>query len=166
MSEAIISFFQGFNIPSELLVFLVSMFPIVELRGAIPLGFVLGMNPWIIYILSVLGNILPVPFILLLIRPILNYLLHTKLFRRFGEWLENKAMKHSEKVTKYEMWGLFLFVAIPLPGTGAWTGALIAALLNMRMKKALPSIILGVMAAGIIMTFGSSIVAFVVNLFV
>lgn len=165
MSQAIIHFFQGMHLSDELLVFIVSMFPIVELRGAIPLGFVLNMNPWLLYILAVIGNLLPIPFILLLIRPIIRWFLKTKYLRKLGLWLEAKAEKHKGKVEKYEFWGLCLFVAIPLPGTGAWTGALIAAFLDMRMKKALPSIILGVLIAGLIMTFGSSIIAFIVGLF-
>ncbi len=165
MSQAIINFFQGLHLSDELLVFIVSLFPIVELRGAIPVGFVLNMNPWIIYILAVLGNLLPIPFILVLIRPLVQWFLRTKYFRGFGLWLEAKVNKHKHKVEKYEFWGLCLFVAIPLPGTGAWTGALIAAFLGMRLKRALPSIILGVLIAGLIMTFGSSIVAFIVGLF-
>ncbi|MBQ3553941.1 MAG: small multi-drug export protein [Clostridia bacterium] len=165
MSEAIIQFFQGLSLSDELLVTIVSMIPIVELRGAIPLGFVLGMDPWVLYALTVLGNLLPVPFILLLIRPVIRWFLKTRAFRKLGLWIEAKAEKHKGKVEKYEFWGLFIFVAIPLPGTGAWTGALIAAFLDMRMKKALPSIALGVLTAGLIMTFGSSIVAFIVSLF-
>lgn len=165
MSQAIINFFQNMHLSDELLVFIVSLFPIVELRGAIPVGFVLGMNPWILYILAIVGNLLPIPFILLLIRPLIRWFLKTKYLRRFGLWLEAKVEKHKGKVERYEFWGLCLFVAIPLPGTGAWTGALIAAFLDMRLKKALPPIILGVLIAGLIMTFGSSIVAFVVGLF-
>lgn len=165
MSQAIISFFEGMHLSNELLVFVISLFPIIELRGAIPVGFVLDMNPWVLYILAVVGNLLPIPFILLLIRPIVQWFLKTKYFRRFGLWLEAKVEKHKHKVEKYEFWGLCLFVAIPLPGTGAWTGALIAAFLGMRLKKALPPIILGVLIAGLIMVFGSSIVAFLVGLF-
>lgn len=165
MSQAIIHFFQGMHLTDELLVFIISLFPIVELRGAIPVGFVLNMNPWLIYLLAVVGNMLPIPFILVFIRPLMQWFLKTKYLRRFGLWLEAKVEKNKHKVEKYEFWGLCLFVAIPLPGTGAWTGALIAAFLGMRMKKALPSIFLGVLIAGLVMTFGSSIVAFLVGLF-
>ena len=165
MSEAVISFFQNLNLSDELLVFIVSMLPIVELRGAIPLGVVLGMNSWELLGLALLGNMLPIPFIIFCARPIVNYFLKTKLFRPVGNWLEEKVRKHSDKVLKYEVWGLFLFVAIPLPGTGAWTGALIAALLDIRIKNALPAIAFGVLTAGLIMLFGSTAIKFLVGLF-
>jgi len=166
MSDAVIAFFQKFGLSNELLVFLVSMLPIVELRGAIPLGVFLNMNPWFLYGLAVLGNILPVPFIIFCARPIVNFFLHTKVFRPLGQWLEKKVRKNSHKIKKYEAWGLFLFVAIPIPGTGAWTGALLAALMDMRLKTAFPSILLGVLAAGLIMIFGSSIVDFIISAFI
>lgn len=166
MADALVSFFQNLNISDELVVFLVSMFPIVELRGAVPLGVMMEMNPWILLSLAVLGNILPVPFIILLARPIVNFCLHTKPLRPLGSWLQNKVEKNSEKVLRYEVWGLFLFVAIPLPGTGAWTGSLIAALLDLRLKKAIPTILIGVVAAGLIMIFGSNVVKFMVEMFV
>lgn len=165
MSEAIVSLFEGFNLSKELVVFLISMFPVVELRGAIPVGVAMGLNNWLIYFLAVIGNCIPVPFIILLARPILNKLLKTKALKGLGNWLENKVRKHEGAVLKYEIFGLFVFVAIPLPGTGAWTGALIAAVLDIRMKKSFPSILAGVMAAGIIMLFGSNIVRFIIGLF-
>lgn len=165
MSEAVIGFFQNLNLSDELLVFIVSMLPIVELRGAIPLGVVLGINSWELLGIALLGNMLPIPFIIFCARPIVNYFLKTKIFRPVGNWLEEKVRKHSDKVLKYEIWGLFLFVAIPLPGTGAWTGALIAALLNLRIKNALPTITLGVLTAGLIMLFGSTAIKFLVGLF-
>lgn len=165
MSEAVIGFFQNLNLSNELLVFIVSMLPIVELRGAIPLGVVLGINSWELLGIALLGNMLPIPFIIFCARPIVNYCLKTKIFRPVGNWLEEKVRKHSDKVLKYEIWGLFLFVAIPLPGTGAWTGALIAALLNLRIKNALPTITLGVLTAGLIMLFGSTAIKFLVGLF-
>jgi len=108
---------------------------------------------------------LPIPFVLLLARPIINFCLNSRLLKKFGAWLENKVHKNSDKIIKYGTWGLMLFVAIPLPGTGAWTGALIAAILDLRIKKAVPSILLGVMIAGIIMLFGSNIVKFIMGLF-
>lgn len=165
MSEAVIGFFQNLNLSDELLVFIVSMLPIVELRGAIPLGVVLGINSWELLGIALLGNMLPIPFIIFCARPIVNYFLKTKIFRPVGHWLEEKVRKHSDKVLKYEVWGLFLFVAIPLPGTGAWTGALVAALLNLRIKNALPAITFGVLTAGLIMLFGSTAIKFLVGLF-
>ncbi len=165
MSEAITTFLQNLGISNELVVFIVSMMPIIELRGAIPLGVFFNMNPWITFFLAVIGNLLPIPFIILCARPIVDFFLKTKLFRPLGEWLENKVRKNSHKITKYKTFGLFLFVAIPLPGTGAWTGALLAALMNMRLKDAFPSIALGVVTAGLIMLFGSSVVDWLIALF-
>lgn len=149
MSEWITSCFAGWN--HELAVFIVSMLPIVELRGAIPFGVTLGMNWGVVYILSVIGNMIPVPFVIKFFRPIIEYLKKTKLFGKLATKLHERSMKKSENVTKYKLFGLFLFVAIPLPGTGAWTGAAIAALLNMRIKHAIPVILIGVMCAGILM---------------
>ncbi len=166
MTEAIIDFFQSFGSSNELLIFLVSMLPIIELRGAIPLGVFLNMNPWTLFVLAVIGNILPVPFIIFCARPIVNFFLKTKLLRPIGNWLEEKVRKNSHKVKKYEAWGLFIFVGIPLPGTGAWTGALLAALMDVRLKTAFPSIVLGVITAGLIMIFGSSIIDFLVSAFI
>lgn len=135
-----------------LYVFLCSMVPIIELRGAIPLGTGLGL-PWFINLpLSVIGNFLPVPFILLFIRSLLSWMKKVRFLSSAACWLEKKAHKQSTKVLQRASLGLFIFVAIPLPGTGAWTGALIASLLDMRMKYALPSIFAGVMVAGLIVT--------------
>lgn len=132
--------------------FFISMVPIIELRGAIPIGVGLGLPLIGAFIVSVIGNCLPVPFILLFIRVILKWMKGVKHLDKIALFLENKAHKKSVKVLKYASAGLFLFVAIPLPGTGAWTGALIAALLDMRMKYALPSICAGVLCAGVIVS--------------
>jgi len=133
-------------------VFFCSMLPLIELRGAIPIGAATGL-PWIpTFIVSVLGNMLPIPFILLFIRRILAWMKATKHFAKIALWLEKKAEKNTAKVMKYASVGLMLFVGIPLPGTGAWTGALVAALLNMRMKYSLPSIFVGVIMAAFIMS--------------
>lgn len=142
------------NIKNYLWVFLISMVPIIELRGAIPVGAAHG-NEWLLNMLvSVAGNMLPVPFILLFIRHILAWMQKTRL-AAIANWIENKAHKNTGKVTKYAALGLYLFVAIPLPGTGAWTGALVASMLDMRMKFALPSIFAGVVTAGTIMSLAS-----------
>lgn len=124
------------------------MLPVIELRGAIPVGLSLGIPMWLCYIISVAGNMLPVPFILLFIREILKLMKKVKHLDKIALWIEEKAHKKSERVLKYASLGLFVLVAIPLPGTGAWTGALVAAFLDMRMKYALPSIFAGVLAAG------------------
>ena len=165
MLETIRAFLQTLGISNELVVFIVSMLPIVELRGAIPLGVFFNMNPWVTFSLAVIGNLLPIPFIILCARPIVDFFLKVKFLRPIGNWLENKVRKNSHKITKYKVRGLYLFVAIPLPGTGAWTGALLAALMNMRLKNAFPSIALGVVTAGIIMIFGSTIVDWFITLF-
>ena len=134
--------------------FLVSMVPIIELRGAIPIGVGYGLPYWVAVMVSVIGNIVPVPFIILFIRKIFM------LMRKWSEKLdtlvtklEKRAESKSDVVQKYAFWGLFILVAIPLPGTGAWTGALVAAMLDMRLKRAFPVIALGVIAAATIVTF-------------
>ena len=132
-------------------VFAVSMVPIIELRGAIPLGIGLDLNWFWVYMISVIGNLLPVPFVILLVRPIIEWLVHSKMFCKLGNWLDERTKKKTENMTKYKKWGLFIFVAVPLPGTGAYTGAMIAGMLNMRLKDALPAIIFGVLVAGIAM---------------
>lgn len=136
----------------ELYTFFISIVPIIELRGAIPVGHAMGLNFIECLCLAVLGNMLPVPFILLFIRHILSWMKGIKYLDKIALWLEKKAEKNAHKVTKYATWGLFLFVAVPLPGTGAWTGSLIAALLGMRLKKALPSVCAGVVVAGFIVS--------------
>lgn len=137
------------------LTFLVSMVPVIELRGAIPISYreedgFLGLL--VIIAVAIIGNMLPVPFIILFIKRIFAFI-RKKMPRLNGmiNKLENRALSKADTVQKYAFWGLFMFVAIPLPGTGAWTGALIAAMLDMRLKKAIPSIFLGVVTAGIIL---------------
>ncbi len=143
------------EILNHLYVLLISMVPIIELRGAIPVGAVMGLPWWSNYLMAVIGNCLPVPVILLCIRRVLAWMKTTKRLAGIALWLEKKGARGSEKIMRYASLGLMLFVAIPLPGTGAWTGALAAALLNMRMKYALPSIVAGVLIAGAIMTLAS-----------
>ncbi len=131
---------------------LVSMLPIIELRGGLPFGVALGLPYYLAFTAAVIGNLIPVPFIVVYIRRIFE--LMRKYFPKLNgvvDKLEKKANLKSQKVQKYQYIGLWLFVAIPLPGTGAWTGALAAAFLGMRLKNAMPAIILGVMTAGSIM---------------
>ena len=154
MAEAIEQFFLEL-VGKELCVFLCSMIPIIELRGAIPLGAALGMHPVLNYLLAVVGNLLPVPFILLFIRKILDWMEKIRCFEKIVKWLRAKAEKGRGKVEKYAVIGLAIFVAIPLPGTGAWTGALVAALMGMRFPKAMISAIAGVLCAGVIMSLVS-----------
>lgn len=127
-----------------------AILPVLEVRGAIPVGVANGLNPWLAYVLGVIGNMLPIPFLILLTRQIIEWLKKHNILVRFAAWLERKGAEKAETVQKYEFWGLLIIVAIPLPGTGAWTGALVASLLDMRLKKALPAITAGVLIAGII----------------
>ena len=132
---------------------LVSMAPVIELRGGLPFGVALGLNPSVALCAAIVGNMIPVPFIVIYIRRILHWL------RKKSQWLDSKvcwleqrAHLKGELVTKYGFIGLCILVAIPLPGTGAWTGALVAAFLDMRLKKAIPAICLGVVIAGLIVS--------------
>ena len=137
--------------------FFISMLPIIELRGAIPLGAWLELPWWQGYILAVLGNMIPVPFILLFINKFIAWMSRSKVkfFNKIGTWLTNKAEKNREKIEKYSFWGVCLFVAVPLPVTGAWTGSLVAATIGMKGWKAFLSCLIGVMIAGVIMTLAS-----------
>lgn len=136
-----------------LLTFLVAMVPVVELRGAIPFGVVRGLNLWTAIIASVLGNLVPVPFIILFIRKIFAWMrAHMPKLDGLVTRMEQKAEKNRAAVEKYAFWGLAVLVAIPLPGTGAWTGALVAAMMEMRLKRAFPAIVIGVVIAGVIVS--------------
>ena len=128
------------------------MVPVLELRGAIPLGVAAGMPPITALLVAIIGNMVPVPFIILFIRRIFHWLRGKGKIGALVEKLERRAEQKSDVVKKYAGIGLLLLVAIPLPGTGAWTGALVAALMNMRLKRALPDIFLGVVIAGFIIT--------------
>ena len=131
------------------------MLPIVELRGGIPFGIAMGLDWPAAFLLGVLGNLIPVPFVIWLIRPILNVLRKWKCFAKLVAWQERKMEKHSKKVARYSMLGLFLFVAIPLPGTGAWTGAMVADFLDLKMSRSLISITCGVLFAAVLVTIAS-----------
>ena len=133
-------------------VFLLSMIPVFELRGAIPLAAGLGMPFPESYILCVIGNMIPVPFIMLFARAILKWLKRFPKFERFILWIENKVEKNKGRILKYSVFGLIVFVMLPLPGTGAWTGALVATFLDMRLRTAIPCILIGVIISGLIMS--------------
>ena len=135
----------------ELIIFIISMFPILELRGGLIAATLLGLSGLPSFIICFIGNIIPIPFILWLITPIFNRLKKTKLFSGIVNKLERKAMSKKDQIVKLQYIGLLLFVGIPLPGTGAWTGCLIAALLDMDKKKSMLYAILGVLLAGVIM---------------
>ena len=155
--ESLVTWFTstlGAHISREAIVFIISLFPILELRGALLVaGPILGVKVSTAIPLCIIGNIIPVPFILLLITPVFKWMKGTKTFKPLVDKLENKAMSKKDQIEKYEFWGLVLFVGIPLPGTGAWTGSLIAALLGMKFKKAFPAVVIGICMATVIMWF-------------
>lgn len=157
MTETLANWFVenlGAYASPPLIVFLVSLLPLLELRGGIIVGYALGMELAPSFVISYIGNILPIPFILLFIKFIFKALKKT-FMRGFVEWCENRADSKSDSIRKYAYWGVFLFVAIPLPGTGAWMGALIASMLNMDVKKSFIVILAGVLVAGIIVSLFS-----------
>ena len=136
-----------------LLTMLISMLPVVELRGGLPTGVAMGLPIPTAFAASLVGNMIPVPFIILFVRPLFRWVrVHIPRLGGFVARLESRAKEKSVDVSRYQTWGLLIFVAIPLPGTGAWTGALIAAVLNMRLKRAVPVIFAGVVIAGCIIT--------------
>ena len=137
---------------TALLTFFTSMIPVLELRGAIPVGVAGGLPVLLSMLIAVIGNLIPIPFLIIFTKKVFDWLKTKGRIKALVEKLEAKAHAKSEIVHKYEWWGLCILVAIPLPGTGAWTGALVAAVLGMRLRKAMPAIILGVLLAGIIVT--------------
>ncbi len=153
MGELIRDFFLDF-VGKELCVFFCSMLPIIELRGAIPMAYAFGLPWWQGYIISVLGNMIPIPFILLLINVVIKWMAASKVgfFNKFANFLLAKVEKSRAKIEKYSFWGLCLFVAIPLPATGAWTGSLVAAVIGMKPWKAFLSAMLGVIIAGVVVS--------------
>lgn len=142
----------GKYVSKELVVFIISMIPILELRGGLIVASLLQVPITTAVPLCIIGNIIPIPFILLFIKQIFKWMKKIKLFRGLIEKLENRAMSKSDNIKKYEFWGLVLFVGIPLPGTGAWTGSLIAALLDVDFKKAILAELLGIVIATVIMS--------------
>lgn len=137
----------------EVIIFIISMLPILELRGGLIAAAILGVEWYIAFPICVIGNILPIPFVLLFIRKIFHFLKRFKAFQKPIDWIEARADEKSKKIETGKAIGLFAFVGIPLPGTGAWTGALVADVLGMRIKKSFPIIGLGVIVAGLIISF-------------
>lgn len=137
----------------EILVFIISLMPILELRGGILAAALLNLDPLPGYVISIIGNVLPVPFILFLITKVLAWMKNSKVnfFNKIANWLDEKVEKNKGQIEKYGYWGLLLFVGIPLPGTGAWTGTLIAAVLNLDKKKTFITVLGGILMASIIM---------------
>ena len=129
-----------------------SMLPVLEVKAAIPVGLAMGLPLWETFFIALLGSCIPVPFILLLLRPFFHWCKGRPFFHRLAEKLEGRFQKKSGGVRRYSLLGLFLFVAVPLPGTGVWTGSAIATLLKMNKKQAALAIFLGNVAACLIMT--------------
>lgn len=142
---------------------IMAMTPVVELRAAIPFGLALGLDPLTCYIAAVIGNCIPIPFIILFIEHVFR--LMRKVSPKFGalvDKLEQRASEKSDVVQKYALWGLVILVAIPLPGTGAWTGSLVAALMNIPLRKSGPACVLGVLIAGVaVMAISTGVIAIV-----
>ena len=129
-----------------------AMLPILEIRGAIPVGVAAGMDPWTAFAIGFVGNMLPVPFLILLARKVIEWMKKHHILDKLTTFVERKGKEKAKTVQAYSFWGLFILVAIPLPGTGAWTGALVASLLDMKRSRAMLSITAGVVAAGLIMS--------------
>ena len=157
MTEQLVDFFiqhLGGNMATEGIVFLVSMLPILELRGGILAGYLLDLPLTESFLIAFVGNILPIPFILILINAIFRWLKKTPL-RKLVDWIERKTLSKKDQIEKYGYLGLLLFVGVPLPGTGAWTGALLSCLLHMKKGRSFIAILLGVLLAGLIVTIFS-----------
>ena len=152
MANSLVEFFRSHGIPPLLVVFLISLLPILEIRGGLIAAAILQVPLWQAFLVAAIGNMLPIPFILLFIQQILKWMKHFKWFAKIVGWVERKAEKHGEKLKKGEFWALLIFVGIPLPGTGGWTGALAASFLEMPLKRAIPSIFIGIITAGAIIS--------------
>lgn len=159
LCQTIQEFLSAHGIPDWLVVFIISLCPILECRlGMFTAIVLLGMNPFLGFVISFIGNILPIPFILLLINWIFEIFKKIPVLKNIVFWLEEKTLKKRDKIDKYGVWGLLLFVAIPLPGTGGWTGALLASLLHLDRKKSFGVIAIGVFIAGLIISILSLVI--------
>ena len=153
LAETISQFLSASGVPTELIIVIIAALPVIELRGAIPFGInLMGMEWYVVFPLALLGNLLPVPFILYLLDAVTRLLSRIALFDRFFTWLFSRTRKRSQVIEEYERIGLVLFVSVPLPVTGAWTGSLAAVLLGMDRRWAIVSVFTGVFIAGVIVT--------------
>ena len=149
-----ISAFAGLTatiLGKKILIFIISLMPILELRGGLLAASLLGLKPLESYIICIIANILPIPFVLWFINGILNWMRNSKHLNKFAGWLDKKVDKHKGKIEKFGYWGVVLFVGIPLPGTGAWTGSLIASVLELNKKKTFIAVLAGIFMASVIM---------------
>lgn len=159
MTESLVEFFLSLfsnittnELGKSITIFILSLLPIIELRGGLIAATLLGVSFFKAFIICFIGNILPVPFILWFIRKILDWMRNVKLFKKIVKWIDRKVENKKSQIEKYGFWGIVLFVGIPLPGTGAWTGSLIAAMLDIDKKKSFIAVLIGVLVAGIIMS--------------
>ncbi|MFA5099862.1 MAG: small multi-drug export protein [Candidatus Omnitrophota bacterium] len=150
MVDAILQWLNG--IPKDIVVMIIAALPVSELRGAIPVALAFGMSFQKAFCLAVVGNAIPVIPILFLFKPVSDKLGKTRFFAKFFNWLEKRTLKRADAIQKYEMLGLILFVAIPLPMTGAYTGAIAASLLKMKFRYAFIGTMLGILIAGLVVT--------------
>ncbi len=157
MAEQLTHLLDGILRP-EFIIFIISMLPVLELRGGLIAAAILGVDWVVAFPLCVLGNILPIPFVLLFINKIFAWLKRFRPFRKVIVWLEERTKEKSKKIETGKAIGLFSFVGIPLPGTGAWTGALVANVLNMNTKRSFFLIAAGVITAGLIVSFISYVI--------
>lgn len=151
-----VEFLESLGLSPQLLIFIISMVPFIELRGGIIVGLALELPWYEVFPICFAGNILPIPFVIMFGRKLLDWFGNTRLFGRFVTKYKRKLAEKSKKVKKYGPFGLALFVGVPVPGTGAWSGALLAVLLNLRLKLAVPAILAGLLLAGTIITLGTS----------
>lgn len=166
VAEYLTDVLNAAGIPGWLVIAIISMIPLLELRGSIVVaGLFLKMPFLITYAAAVVGNMIPIPFILLFIEKIFEWMKSIKWLSRFPNWCEKKALKHSDQIEKYGYLGLMLFVAIPLPGTGAWTGSLAAVLFGLDFKKSLLMIFFGVCIAGFVMSIAAYGTSGILSLF-
>ncbi len=164
IATSLVNSLQSHGVSPHIITFLISMIPLLELRGSILVaGSILRLKFIQSYIIAVIGNMLPIPFILLFIKHIFAWMKKSKHLHALPDWLEKKAMSKSAQIEKYGYFGLYLFVAIPLPGTGAWTGSLLSVLLGLKSKKSFFCILLGVMTAGIVMSALSFGINFIIG---
>ena len=151
-----VEFLESLGLSPQLLIFIISMVPFIELRGGIIVGLALELPWYEVFPICFAGNILPIPFVIMFGRKLLDWFGNTRLFGKFVAKYKRKLAEKSKKVKKYGPFGLALFVGVPVPGTGAWSGALLAVLLNLRLRLAVPAILAGLILAGTIITLGTS----------
>ena len=151
VAKYLTSILVSLHLSKEFIVVFLSAFPIMEVRGGMIVARLLNMNPHLALVLCILGNLLPIPFLIFLLQPIFTWMRKWKAFEKVVTYLENKAYKKKDKIEKYQFWGILLLVAIPLPGTGAWTGCLVASVFDVPKKISIIACSLGVLSASLIM---------------